>query len=452
MNHPDDRIRGTSSRSAELESEPERELKRVKRSSSQDATTSVSRLKGVDGNDVVCSRDGGDADIAEIIHDDNDARCTNRSNSVEGGVELESEWEEHCTICLQPFLDRAILPTCAHEFCFECILLWAEQSRKCPLCNRPFDSSSRTDTGGSYLIHHLRSKYDYQKYYLPPLLSSPSSSGPAADAESRLRDRNQLQRTIRRRRERQWGSRRAHRAEEQECAEEQLEQAIAKRRWVYEWGLYAKHVASNRHTRYRPFPTPSLFASSPDLISRMTMWLRRELRVWPNLDVEFLTLFTISLMKSTDFRSESAIKLLAEFLDMDEPYVEGARYTNAEHFAHGKLMLMLGSFPYRDLAMYDQMVQYDTPPNLPSPYRIEVGNLWTHDCPHHHSYRQHRSRSRSRSCSRSRSTSRRGRSRSHPEHRTNAHRIVALCTHSPQESNRCREDGHGDNRSAFVFW
>ncbi|KAI6131704.1 hypothetical protein EDD17DRAFT_1477759 [Pisolithus thermaeus] len=274
---------------------------------------------------------------------------------MEGGVELESEWEEHCTICLQPFVDRAILPTCAHEFCFECILLWAEQSRKCPLCNRPFDSSSRTDTGGSYLIHHLRSKYDYQKYYLPPLLSSPSSSGPAADPESRLRDRNQLQRTIRRRRERQWGSRRAYRAEEQECAEERLEQAIAKRRWVYEWGLYAKHVASNRHTRYRPFPTPSLFASSPDLIGRMTMWLRRELRVWPNLDVEFLTLFTVSLMKSIDIRSESAIKLLAEFLDMDEPYVEGARYTNAEHFAH-EIYCYLRS-PYRDLAMYDQMVQ-----------------------------------------------------------------------------------------------
>ncbi|KIK18911.1 hypothetical protein PISMIDRAFT_31451, partial [Pisolithus microcarpus 441] len=194
--------------------------------------------------------------------------------------------EEHCTICLQPFLDRAILPTCAHEFCFECILLWAEQSRKCPLCNRPFDSSPRTDPGGSYLIHHLRSRYDYQKYFLPPRPSSPSSPDPATDARSGLRDRNQLQRTIRRRRERQWGSGRAPRAEEQECAEEQLEQAIARRRWVYEWGLYAKHVASNQHTRYKPFPTPSLFASSPDLISRMTMWLRRELRVWPNMDVE----------------------------------------------------------------------------------------------------------------------------------------------------------------------
>jgi hypothetical protein len=40
-------------------------------------------------------------------------------------------------------------------------------------------------------------------------------------------------------------------------------------------------------------------------------------------------------MKSIDIRSESAVKLLAEFLDMDSPYVPGARHTNAEHFAHG---------------------------------------------------------------------------------------------------------------------
>lgn len=33
--------------------------------------------------------------------------------------------QEHCTICLQSFLDRTIIPVCAHEFCFECILLWS---------------------------------------------------------------------------------------------------------------------------------------------------------------------------------------------------------------------------------------------------------------------------------------------------------------------------------------
>lgn len=40
-------------------------------------------------------------------------------------------------------------------------------------------------------------------------------------------------------------------------------------------------------------------------------------------------------MKAIDIRSESAVKLLAEFLDMDCPYREGGRFPNAEHFAHG---------------------------------------------------------------------------------------------------------------------
>lgn len=51
-------------------------------------------------------------------------------------------------------------------------------------------------------------------------------------------------------------------------------------------------------------------------------------------------------MKSIDIRSESAIKLLAEFLDMDVPYHIGEpdepsreRFPNAEHFAHGKYFI-----------------------------------------------------------------------------------------------------------------
>ena len=40
-------------------------------------------------------------------------------------------------------------------------------------------------------------------------------------------------------------------------------------------------------------------------------------------------------MKVIDIRAESAVKLLAEFLDMDAPYAEGRRFPNAEHFAHG---------------------------------------------------------------------------------------------------------------------
>ena len=51
---------------------------------------------------------------------------------------------------------------------------------------------------------------------------------------------------------------------------------------------------------------------------------------------QFLTTFVISLMKSIDIRAENAVKLIAEFLDMDKPYSPGGRYINAEHFAHGE--------------------------------------------------------------------------------------------------------------------
>ena len=50
-------------------------------------------------------------------------------------------------------------------------------------------------------------------------------------------------------------------------------------------------------------------------------------------------------MKAIDIRSESAIKLLAEFLDMDlpYPYEAGRRFPNAEHFAHGKLISLFST-------------------------------------------------------------------------------------------------------------
>ena len=41
-------------------------------------------------------------------------------------------------------------------------------------------------------------------------------------------------------------------------------------------------------------------------------------------------------MKSLDIRSESAVKLLAEFLDIDAEYDAENPRANAEHFAHGQ--------------------------------------------------------------------------------------------------------------------
>ncbi|TFK86603.1 hypothetical protein K466DRAFT_492480 [Polyporus arcularius HHB13444] len=247
--------------------------------------------------------------------------------------ELEDTDAEHCSICLQPYADRTMIPTCSHEFCFECLLIWTEQSRRCPLCSQDV---------GKYLMHNIRSKYDFQKHYLPPLRTSPQPESPAVvQANARRR--------VARRREIVWGQRRRRELEEAD----ELEQAVEKRRWVYRHRLYAKHVASNPYTRYRPFPTPAQFSASQDYISRATVFIRRELRVWTGLDVEFLTTFTISLMKSLDIRSEPAIRLLSEFLDMDAEH--GHERANAEHFAH-ELYSYIRS-PYRDLSSYDKNVQ-----------------------------------------------------------------------------------------------
>lgn len=96
-------------------------------------------------------------------------------------------------------------------------------------------------------------------------------------------------------------------------------------------------------------------------------------------------------MKSIDIRSDSAVKLLAEFLDIDTPHLPGIRFVNAEHFAHGKLVIFTSYHcwptleplfhpplfflccrisleiysyvrsPYKDLFVYDSVVQVSEP-------------------------------------------------------------------------------------------
>ncbi|KAK0438523.1 uncharacterized protein EV420DRAFT_1209068 [Desarmillaria tabescens] len=250
----------------------------------------------------------------------------------------EEEEEDNCSICLQALVGRTIIPTCSHEFCFDCLVVWTEQSRKCPLC---------AQTTGEYLIHRIRSRYDYQKHYLVPL-SKPGLLPLHAVT-------NREPEVHRQRRRREWGRRDQNEVDK-------LERSIEKRRWVYEHRLYAKHVASNVYTKYRPYPTPAQFAASQEMVSKTTMFLRREFRVWDDLDVEFFTTFTISLMKSIDIRSESAVKLLAEFLDIDT----GGRVM-AEHFVHEVYSYV--RLPFKGLFVYDSAVQYDTPPYVGSPPR-----------------------------------------------------------------------------------
>lgn len=49
---------------------------------------------------------------------------TAEDSTLQESEELEDVDGEHCSICLQSYADRTMIPTCSHEFCFECLLLW----------------------------------------------------------------------------------------------------------------------------------------------------------------------------------------------------------------------------------------------------------------------------------------------------------------------------------------
>jgi hypothetical protein len=153
---------------------------------------------------------------------------TQRPNAASKSLE-----EDNCSICLQQVVDRTVIPTCSHEFCFECLLVWSgsylfhyvrngglisllEQSRKCPLCSQSV---------GDHVIHHIRSTRDYQKHYLPPLRTSPRP------VQSRSRPNPGARRA-----EREWGRRERQEREEAD----RLDRAITRRRWIYQHHLYAK--------------------------------------------------------------------------------------------------------------------------------------------------------------------------------------------------------------------
>lgn len=102
-----------------------------------------------------------------------------------------------------------------------------------------------------------------------------------------------------------------------------------------------QHVASNPTTRYKPAPTPAQFAANADLVARAQIFLRREFLVWTGVDTEFMVTYVVGLMQTIDIRSDAAVRLLRDFLDVgtEQDGAEGGG--RAEHFAHGASPLSL---------------------------------------------------------------------------------------------------------------
>ena len=70
----------------------------------------------------------------------------------------ENETQQHCPICLRRFEDPVTMVECQHSFCMECINIWFQTVRKCPICNNESDEyvqcsdSKEEETSSSHTL------------------------------------------------------------------------------------------------------------------------------------------------------------------------------------------------------------------------------------------------------------------------------------------------------------
>lgn len=223
-------------------------------------------------------------------------------------------------------LPQAVVSPCHHgQFCWGCIRAWTDQSRKvspnnfrlclsvhttdpklpptridsgqrglqCPLCLGPIE----------HLIHNIRSAKDYQNHYLLPLhtvtatatssefvATFPPPPGAARGGSSLARSRTDAAtinptlprhalygRQSRHPSSRFSSSNRVDERDEATWREREQERALERRRYIYREGLYAKHVASNRYTGFKPF-SPHTFSRNEELKAKVIKFIRREVR------------------------------------------------------------------------------------------------------------------------------------------------------------------------------
>ncbi|KAM8983631.1 uncharacterized protein PRD47_019570 isoform 1-T1 [Ara ararauna] len=70
--------------------------------------------------------------------------------------------EDHCPICLGSWKDISYVMPCLHQFCYQCILQWAETKPECPLCKRRIQS----------ILHSMRADDDYVEHVIAPSVAS----------------------------------------------------------------------------------------------------------------------------------------------------------------------------------------------------------------------------------------------------------------------------------------
>ncbi|KAK5661756.1 hypothetical protein OQA88_9857 [Cercophora sp. LCS_1] len=279
-----------------------------------------------------------------------------------------------CVICLDAISEPCTALPCAHtHFDVLCLLSWLEQRSACPLCK-----------ANVYKVRYKNEK-DNDIIYRVPNASRPRN----IEQNGEQRSTDYLRRRQRR-----------HSLERDRGPADHLlsrpAEAIERRRHVYRRQLYSlrmhqhlgRHgattnhgnpdVGSNRHSQYRLPPTPTEFSTTPHLVSRARLWIRRELQVFSFLsdpdshetvdgaedptstqdtgtssrrrdNAEFLLEYIIAILKTVDMQGSAgqAEDMLSDFL--------GRNHTRL--FLH-ELRNWLRS-PSQSLIAWDREVKYD---------------------------------------------------------------------------------------------
>ncbi|XP_022608482.1 RING finger and transmembrane domain-containing protein 2-like [Seriola dumerili] len=78
--------------------------------------------------------------------------CSSQSYGVRAGSQQCSEAGDICAICQADFRDPIAL-LCQHVFCEECLCLWFDRERTCPLCRSTVIETLRCWKDGTTSAH-----------------------------------------------------------------------------------------------------------------------------------------------------------------------------------------------------------------------------------------------------------------------------------------------------------
>ncbi|KAK4237563.1 hypothetical protein C8A03DRAFT_44579 [Achaetomium macrosporum] len=269
-----------------------------------------------------------------------------------------------CVICLDSISEACTALPCSHaHFDFVCLVSWLQEHPNCPLCK-----------ANIYKVRYAGPQKAEAIYRVPNAARTRNGTG----RDERIAGENRqthLDSASRRRFTSHNGLLRESDRRHPRSPPSETE-AIQRRRHIYRHQLYSLHIGSNRISGYRPLPTPAQLSSTPHLLSRARLWIRRELQVFSFLssdpdysddhhdpiqnddrstrvlrrrnNAEFLLEYVVAILKTVDIQGSvgQAEAMLADFLGRE----------NARLFLH-ELRSWLRS-PAASLAAWDREVRY----------------------------------------------------------------------------------------------